>query len=108
MFHFSCLNSVKHVAERKLPKCQEGWVADGRARERGQLLYLIDEEPLLSSVDKLERGNIGGGGWSTRINSKRYLSPWQPLMLKGRFEVGKNSKIRGSVYVLGEVEASRK
>lgn len=61
---------------------------------------------MLSSVDKLERGGIGGGGWSTRIKSKRFLGPWQqPLMVKGRFKV---SKIRGLVYVLGEVEASRK
>lgn len=79
------------------------------ARERGQLLYLIDEKPLLSSVDKPERDSIGGGGWGTRIKSKRYLSPWQqPLMVKGRFEVRKNSKIRGSMYVLGEAEALRK
>lgn len=31
------------------------------ARERGQLLYLIDEKPLLPSVDKPDRGSIGGG-----------------------------------------------
>lgn len=35
MFHFSHQNSDKHVAERKLPKHQEGWVAVGRGKREG-------------------------------------------------------------------------